>query len=160
MIENVTFKDVNRLFRVTNTGWDSGDWECRVINWEGELYIRHEVGNFKGCVTPADSFNFNDCTWITDLTSDLTRAVQVANASKDLDLNFENLTDYFWSFDGDSITYSDLSIDILDDTGNAMCLEVRYERDSDENYIRYYVDNGCGDKYDAVFDRSKLVEVE
>lgn len=32
MIENVTFEDVNRTFRVTNTGWDSGDWECRVID--------------------------------------------------------------------------------------------------------------------------------
>lgn len=124
------------------------------------MYIRHEVGEFKGVVTPAEGFNFQDSTWTSDLVSDLTRAVQVANSSKDLDLNFENLTEYFWSFDGDSITYSDLSVDILEDTGNAMCLEVRYERDSDDKYIRFYVDNGCGDKYDAVFDKSRKVEVE
>lgn len=160
MIENVTFKDVNRTFRVTNTGWDSGDWECRVINWEGELYIRHEVGNFKGCVTPAESFNFQDCTWTSDLVSNLTRAIQIVNANKDLNLQFEDLTDYFWEYSTDSISFSDLSIDILDQTGNAMCIEVLYETDSDDKYVRFRIDNGCGEQYDVVFDKAKRLEVE
>ena len=48
-----TWEDLNRTFVVTNTGHDSGDWICRVIEWEGELYIRHEVGAYAGNITPS-----------------------------------------------------------------------------------------------------------
>ena len=157
-----TWQDLNRTFVVTNTGHDSGDWICRIIDWQGELYVRHEVGAYEGVITPVEGFAFEDTMWRDPATpsSPLSRAVAITREAKDLDLNFQDLTDYYWEFDGDSLTYSDLAIDILDDTGNAMCLEVRYERDADANYIRFYVDNGCGDTYDVVFDKLKRLEVE
>lgn len=156
-----TWEDLNRTFVVTNTGHDTEDWICRVIEWEGQLYIRHEVGEYAGNITPAKNFCFTDCEWIdTKPPSALSRAVKIVQESKDLDLQFEDLTDYYWEFNGDSITYSDLIIDILDDTGNAMCLDVRYEQDSDANYIRFYVGNDFGDTYDVVFDKLKQVELE
>lgn len=92
--------------------------------------------------------------------TELSRAVELHKQNPDLNLSFDNFTDYFWSFDGDNISYSDLEIDILEDTGNAMCLEARYEVEQDERYIKFYVDNGCGEKWDAVFDKSKRVEME
>ena len=88
----------------------------------------------------------------------LTMAVKLHQEK--LNLSFYNLSDYFWSFDGDSILYSDLAVDILEDTGNGMCLEVRYKVEQDDQFIKFYVDNGCGEKYDAVFDKSKRLEVE
>ena len=51
-------------------------------------------------------------------------------------------------------------VDIEEDTGDGYGVEVRYKKDEDPNYIHFYVDNGCGDKYDAVFDKRKRVEVE
>ena len=88
----------------------------------------------------------------------LATAVMIHQANPDIDLMFDNNTDMYWQFDGDNITYSDLEIDILDDTGNAYCVEVRYEIEKDGQFVRFHVDNGCGDKYDAVFDLTKQVE--
>lgn len=90
----------------------------------------------------------------------LTMAVKLHQENPELNLSFYNFSDYFWSFDGDSILYSDLAVDILEDTGNGMCLEVRYKVEQDDQFIKFYVDNGCGEKYDAVFDKSKRLEVE
>lgn len=90
----------------------------------------------------------------------LTMAVKLHQENPELNLSFDNLSDYFWSFDGDSIRYSALVVDILEDTGNGMCLEVRYKVEQDDQFIKFYVDNGCGEKYDAVFDKSKRLEIE
>lgn len=157
-----TWEDLNRTFVVTNTGHDSGDWICRVIDWEGQLYIRHEVGEYAGNITPANTFSFEDCMWRDPANSvyPLSRAVAITREAGSLDLKFENLTDYFWESSGDSLSYSALSIDIMDETGNAMCLEIRYKVDEDPNYIRFCVEDGCGDTYDVVFDKKKRVEVE
>lgn len=93
--------------------------------------------------------------------TDLTQAVKLHNENPSLDLMFENLTDQWWSFDAhDYILHSSFLEDVEEDTGNGFGLEVRYKSDEDENYVRFYVDNGCGDTYDAVFDKSKRVEVE
>lgn len=157
-----TWEDLNRTFTVTNTGHDSGDWICRVIDWQGELYIRHEVGEYAGNITPANTFSFEDCTWADPANPvyPLSRAVTIVREAKDLNLQFEDLTDYYWEFSGDSITYSDLAIDILDETGNAGCLEVRQKVDEDPYFVRFYVENGCGDTYDVVFDKRKRLEIE
>lgn len=80
---------------------------------------------------------------------------------KDLDLQFEDMTDQYWGWDNEAyIVYSSDRVDIEEDTGEGYGVEVRYKKDEDPNYIRFYVDNGCGDKYDAVFDKRKRVEVE
>lgn len=157
-----TWEDLNRTFVVTNTGHDSGDWICRVINWQGELYIRHEVGEYAGNITSANTFSFEDCTWAdpANPVHPLSRAVTIVREAKDLNLQFEDLTDYFWAFAGDSILYSHLVEDILEDTGNGFCLEVGYTVEQDNQFIKLYVDNGCGDKYDVVFDKRKRLEIE
>ncbi len=92
--------------------------------------------------------------------SPLTRAVAITREAKDLDLQFEDLTDQYWNWDNEAyITYADNRSDIEEDTGDGFGLEVRYKTDEDANYIRFYVDNGCGEKYDVVFDKLKKVEV-
>lgn len=91
----------------------------------------------------------------------LSQAVLAVQVAKHLDLNFEDLTDQFWSWDNRSdIAYSSDREDVVEDTGNGYGFEVRYQADEDENYIRFYVDNGCGDKYDVVFSKANRVEVE
>ena len=158
-----TWEDLNRTFVVTNTGHDSGDWICRVIDWQGELYIRHEVGEYAGNITPANTFAFEDCMWRDpeNPVYPLSRAVAITREAKDLDLQFEDLTDQYWGWYNEAyITYSSDRVDIEEDTGEGYGVEVRYKKDEDPNYIRFYVDNGCGDKYDAVFDKRKRVEVE
>lgn len=93
--------------------------------------------------------------------SELTKAVLTVKAAKNLDLNFEDLTNQFWSWDNsDYVLYSDDKTDVEEETGDGYSLEVRYKQDEDDNYIRLYVDNGCGDKYDVVFAKANRVEVE
>ena len=92
--------------------------------------------------------------------SSLTKAVKLHQENPELNLSFENLSDYFWAFAGDSILYSHLVEDILEDTGNGLCLEVGYTVEQDDQFIKFYVDNGCGDKYDVVFDKRKRLEIE
>lgn len=92
--------------------------------------------------------------------TDLTRAVKVVQESKELDLQFEDLTEQYWSWDnGGYLTYSCEREDVEEDTGEGFGLEIRYKTDEDENYIRFYVDNGCGDKYDVVFSKEKQLEL-
>ncbi len=93
--------------------------------------------------------------------TDLTQAVKLHKENPSLDLMFENLTDQWWSFNNSyDITFSDILQNVEEDTGLGFGLEVRYIAGEDENYIRFHVDNGCGDTYDVVFDKSKRVEVE
>lgn len=158
-----TWNDIDRTFAVTNTGHDSGDWICRVIEWEGQVYIRHEVGEYAGNITPANTFSFEDCMWIDppNSASPLTRAVMVVRAAGELDLQFEDLTDKFWGWDDrDSLVFHETDVAILEDTGDYYHFEVRHKVEEDNNYIRFYIDNGCGDSYDVVFDKSKRLEVE
>lgn len=126
-----TWEDLNRTFVVTNTGHDSGDWICRVIDWQGELYIRHEVGEYAGNITPANTFSFEDCTW-TDPANQvypLSRAVAIVREAKDLNLQFEDLTDQYWSWDNEAyIIYSSDRFDIEEDTGEGYGVEVRYKK--------------------------------
>lgn len=157
-----TWNDLNRTFVVTNTGHDSGDWICRVIDWEGELYMCHEAGAYAGVITPTEGFAFEDCMWRDPLNPvySLTRAVLITREAKDLDLQFEDLTDLYWFWDNLSeIQYSEDPEDIIQETGDYYILEVIYKTDEDPNYIRFYVDNGCGEKYDVVFDKLKRVKM-
>lgn len=90
--------------------------------------------------------------------SNLSAAVQAVKLAGELDLNFEELTDEFWQHSGNEILYSQAREDITEDTGEAYSLEVRWEVDRDENYVRFHIDNGCGDRYDVVFSLDKHVE--
>lgn len=93
--------------------------------------------------------------------SNLTHAVEIVKESANLDLQFEDLTDMYWAWENEAyITYSTEREDVEESTGDGFGLEVRYKTDEDENFIRFYVDNGCGDKFDVVFDKRKRVELE
>lgn len=138
------------------------NWELRVILWEDDIYVRHEKGPFAGVIVRGIDFCWNegDCKWLDD-PSPLTRAVMVVRAAGELDLQFEDLTDKFWGWDDrDSLVFHETDVAILEDTGDYYHFEVRHKVEEDNNYIRFYIDNGCGDSYDVVFDKSKRLEVE
>ena len=77
-------------------------------------------------------------------------------------LQFEDLTDSYWAYDRDNISFSDNIDSVLDEDGNTYSFEV-YGRGAvteDEKYIMFDVDNGCGDRYYVVFSKEKRVQEE
>lgn len=77
-------------------------------------------------------------------------------------LQFEDLTDSYWAYDGAGITFSDDIDAVLDEDGNAYSFEA-YGRGAvteDDKYIMFNVDNGGGDCYYVVFSKEKRVQEE
>ncbi|WNL63399.1 hypothetical protein [Citrobacter phage Tr1] len=75
-------------------------------------------------------------------------------------LAFADLTEFYWMFDGECIRYHETNDPDLIFEGNAYMLETyRAAADESETYIKFYVDDGCGDQYDAVFDKTKRLEM-
>lgn len=76
-----------------------------------------------------------------------------AEASKvhpggDINLEFQDMTDASWCRSGDDSIFYIKDGDVYD-------YEIRYVEEEDDRYIQFLADNGCGDRYFVVFDKTK-----
>lgn len=149
-------KHINKRFTIRH---NKEVWDARVVEWEGELYVRYESGKDKGFLISTRYFIWGDyCEW-EQPQSALSRAVAIHQANQDLSLSFEDLTDYFWRRSpSESLYYSHSSDDIT--SGAGFTLDLLYKVDEDDNYVRFYVSTEYSEKYEVVFDKRKRIEVE
>ena len=157
-VESVSHKDIGRVIRVMNylEGEDPvpGTQDLLLVvgvDDLGRLQFKHIEGTYRGCVVEVLAIN-EDSTHIVWEGGLLTYAAilqqrfadAAAFAQSEISMEFVDKTNTEWALQG----YGEL---FYMEDGEIYSYDRAGLVESDENYHKYYVDNGCGDEYYVVF---------